>query len=403
MIDIHRYRDDATLKKKVLQTIYERGQVSRGELTEILGMGLTSVTKYVGSLLGEGIIIECGAMESAVGRKPNLLGINPEYAYILGADIGGYAAKLGVVRMDGSIVEDWFIRPLEDKVPVTSMEPDGLIRFIARIFKKYGRDRFMAICVGISGMVDHEKGTVVFCPNLSGWDDVNLADLLTASFGLPAFVDTSARCMALAEQRYGAGTGVRDQVFVSLGYYGIGSALIMNGSLYRGYSGFAGEIGHVMSSNRGVRCTCGNYDCLELSSTLKMIVVGISRRLKGVQGYSPLLRLLPQDWSEKDITPQIIGQAIEEGDKLCYEAVETAGRHTGIALSNLLNVINPGLVILGGSVIELFPGMLDIIGRTIRERVLVPVLRDLEVRKAKMDWRGAVVGSSVMAQMEFFR
>ena len=403
MIDIHRYQDDTTLQNKVLRTIFERGQVSRGELTDILGLGPTSITKFVGGLLSDGVIIECGALESTGGRKPNLLGVNPEYAYILGVDIGGYAAKFGVIRMDGSIVEDWFINPEQEKsAPINSMDPQGLKKYIAGIFRKYDQKKFMAICIGISGMVDHELGKVIFCPNLDGWNDINLAEMLKDIFKLPVFVDTSARCMALAEQHYGAGSDFRDQLFVSLGNYNISAALIMNSQIYRGYSGFAGEIGHVMSSNKGERCTCGNYDCLELSATLMMITFGIAKRIQDIQGYSPLLQMLPSDWTLTDLTPHIIQAAIEDGDKLCYEEVMNAGRHTGIALSNLLNVISHGLVILGGSVIEFFPDILETIKSTIRERVLVPIAQNLEVRQAEMDWRGAVVGSALLAITEFF-
>ena len=403
MIDISCYHDDTSLQKKTLRTIYERKLVSRAELTEILGLSLTSITKHVNALLADGIIAECGTLGSTGGRKTNLLGINPEYAYILGVDIGGYAAKLGVVRMDGSLVEDWFIKNPQVCMPVGNLGPDGLQDKISQIFSLYDKNRFLAVCVGISGLVNHETGKVIFCPNLAGWNDVNLAERLQNAFGLPVFVDTSARCMALAEQLYGAGAGVADQILVSLGNDGIASALILNSRLYRGGSGFAGEIGHVMCSSTGARCTCGNYDCLELSATLMMIRSIIAGDARKLQAYSPLLQLLPADWNYDALTPEIIRQALEAGDKLCFETVMTAGRHAGIALSNLLNVINPSLVVLGGSVVEFFPSILETIRSTIRERVLVPIGQNLDVRPARLDWRGAVIGSAVMAHEELFR
>jgi predicted NBD/HSP70 family sugar kinase len=398
MIDISCYHDDTSLQKKTLRTIYERKLVSRAELTEILGLSLTSITKHVNALLADGIIAECGTLGSTGGRKTNLLGINPEYAYILGVDIGGY-----VVRMDGSLVEDWFIKNPQVCMPVGNLGPDGLQDKISQIFSLYDKNRFLAVCVGISGLVNHETGKVIFCPNLAGWNDVNLAERLQNAFGLPVFVDTSARCMALAEQLYGAGAGVADQILVSLGNDGIASALILNSRLYRGGSGFAGEIGHVMCSSTGARCTCGNYDCLELSATLMMIRSIIAGDARKLQAYSPLLQLLPADWNYDALTPEIIRQALEAGDKLCFETVMTAGRHAGIALSNLLNVINPSLVVLGGSVVEFFPSILETIRSTIRERVLVPIGQNLDVRPARLDWRGAVIGSAVMAHEELFR
>lgn len=402
MVDINRFREETTLQKKTLHAIYQYGPITRGELSEILDVSLISISKFVGALMTDGIVVECGSLESTGGRKTNLLGINAEYAYILGVDIGGYAAKLGVVRMDGTIAEEWFIRSTKENAPVKSVNPRTLSDFIKRIFEKYDKNKFMAICVGISGMVNHETGRTVFCPNFEGWDDIPLADILRENFSLPVFVDTSVRCMALAEQRYGAGIGTADQVFVSLGNNGIASALIIDSKLCRGGSGYAGEIGHVMSSDKGQRCTCGNYDCLELSATLMMIIERIAAEIKDSKAFSPLLRLLPSDWKKNDITPSLIRQAIDEGDKICYEIIETAGRHTGIALANLLNVLNPSLVILGGSVVEFFPIIIDTIRNTIRERVLVPIQQNLEVKPAQLDWRGAVSGSAIMALSEFF-
>lgn len=403
MIDINRYNTDTTLKRRVLQVIYERGQVTRNELTEIIGLSITSVTKFVSSLISDGVVVESGALESTGGRKTTLLSINPEFAYILGVDIGGFAAKLAIVRMDGSIVEEWFIRAKSASVPVIPLAPAELTERIAGIFERYSKDRFLAICAGISGMVNHEQGRVIFCPNIGGWDNVLLGDLLYEKFGLPVFVDTSARCMALGEMQYGAGRGVGNQILVSLGNYDIASALIIDSKLYRGSSGFAGEIGHVMSSDRGERCTCGNYDCLELSATMFMIMAQINGKLSNYRGFSPLRQLLPDPYTVTDLTPKVIMQAIEEGDKLCYETVTTAGLNTGIALANLLNVLNPGLVVLGGSVIEFFPVIVDTIRNTIRERVLVTVQQNLDVRAAEMDWHGAVVGSAVLAMEEFYK
>ncbi len=401
-MDISRYNTDTTMKKRVLQIIYERGYVSRNELIEILNLSLTSVVKFVSALIDDGVVIESGTQESTGGRRTKLLSINPEYCYILGVDIGGYAAKIGVVRMDGSIVEDWFIRAADVQVPVQGIDLDGLINRVGEIFGKYGKGKFLAICVGISGLVDHTQGKVIFCPNLAGWDNVPLGDALRDAFGLPVFVDTSVRCMALAEQRYGAGQGVANQLFVSMGNYGISSALIIDSKLYRGGSGFAGEIGHVMSSDRGERCTCGNYDCLELTATLYVIVQNIRDRLAEYRGFSPLKQILAAN-GDTQLTPATILQAVEAGDKLCYETIMSAGVSTGTALANLLNVLNPEIVVLGGGVIEFFPLIIDMINNTIKERVLVTVQQNLQVRQAKMDWRGAVIGSTLMAVMEFFK
>ena len=408
MIDINRYKTDTTKKREVLQTVYERKSVSRVELTETLNLSLTSITKFVGMLIEDGIIIENGSLESTGGRKTALLGINPEYAYNLGIDIGAFAAKFAVVRMDGTIVEDWFVRLKNNIAPVDSPEseiidPAGIHKHIKKIFEKYDKSNFMSICVAISGMVDYEQGTVIFSPNIIGWNKVDIAQLLKDKFGIPAFADTSARCMALAEQHFGEGIGVSNQLFIALGTYSISSAMIFDSKIYRGSSSFSGEIGHVTASNTGLRCSCGNYDCLELTATMMMFIDKIYDRINQTSGLSPIRQLFPENGTMYDLTPEIVQKAIESGDKLCYETMMEGGVSAGTAISNLLNVLNPELVILGGGVVDFFPKIIDIIKNTVRERTLIPIQQNTEIKKAKMDWHGAVAGSTVLAMDKFFK
>ena len=404
---IYKYKNDSTYQKKVLQTIYRRKQVSRKELMKILGLGLTSITKFVGNLITDGIVADSGALESSGGRKTNLLSINPEFGYILGIDIGGYAAKFGVVKMDGTIIEDWYIKvgnnvSSDNDLDTEDITPKNLCSYISDIFKKYNKEQFLSICLGISGLVDHDAGRIVFCPNLKGWDDTNIVEILSSEFGLPVFVDNSARCMALAEQRYGAGQDINNQIFISAGTYSISAAMIINSEIYRGDSGFAGEFGHVMSSDKGEKCSCGNYDCLELTATLMMIKGEIAKNSQDNQLYSPLKRIIQEDINIHNLSPEIIKKAIEEGDKLCYSTIYNAGEHIGIALSNILNILNPGAVVFGGSVVEFFPDIIDTVQQTVRNRVLIPIANNIEIKKSVLGWRGAVIGSTLLALEHFF-
>lgn len=397
-----RYAQDTTMKKDVLKTIYAHKKITRAEIGEKTGLSMTSVTKFTRSLIEDTIVHECGTLESTGGRKTTLLAINPEYAYIIGVDLGGYADKIAIVRMDGSLVREWYI-PDENSATqliTAGIGYKGLCDRIEQIFNQYGRKRFLAVCVGVSGMVDHQNGHIVFCPNLSGWDGFDLSDQLAKRFDIPVFVDTSARCMALAEYHYGCGQNVAHQIFVSLGYSSIAAALIVDHKLYRGSQSFAGEIGHVMSSDEGVTCTCGNVDCLELSATLKMIISRVYGKVKDFSGLSPLRQHLPSDFTLADISAALIEQAIESGDKQCYEVIHDAGVKIGTALANMLNMLNPELVIIGGGVMEHFPDILKIVRDTVRKRSLITVQQNLEIKKATLGWRGSVIGSTVMAHLK---
>jgi len=403
MIDINRYNQDTTKKKLVLQIINKQAAITRSELCADTGLSMTSVTKFTSSLIEDGIVQEKGALESTGGRKSVLLGINPEYGYIIGIDLGGYAVKCGVIRMDGSLISEWFIPNVDDNVmPIKCLDPDSLCNKIADILEQFGKERFMAICVGVSGMVDHAKGKIIFCPNIGGWDNILLTDILQERFGLPAFLDTSARCMALAEQHFGAGRNVPNQVFISLGSYDIAAAIIIESQMFRGSHGFSGEFGHVMSSDQGVVCTCGNFDCLELSATMKMILGKIYQDISQYNGFSPLRQLMPNITRTLDITPEVVRKAMESGDKQCYDAINIAGVRVGTALANMLNILNPELVIIGGGVAENFPSIMNTIQETVRKRALVTIQQNLDIRKASLGWQGAVIGSATLALLKFF-
>jgi len=401
-VHIDRFAAGRTKKKDVLEIIFTHKKITRAELVSITGLSMTSVTKFVKNLMNDGIVTECGTLESTGGRKTTLLGINPDYAYVIGVDIGGYADKLGVVRMDGSLVKEWYIPASEKQSSTIGIAFDELCARIDQIIIQFGRAKVLAICIGISGMVDHQSGRIVFCPNLVGWNNLNLADELQKQMQIPVFVDTSTRCMALAEYTFGTGSGIANQVFISLGYSSIAAALIIDHKIYRGNQSFAGEIGHVMSSDEGQRCTCGNIDCLELSATLKMIIERVYENVRTFNGMSPLRQLLPVGFTKADITPAIIEQAIEAGDKQCYEVVHDAGIKVGTVLANMLNMIDIGTVIIGGGVIFHFPGMLETIKDTVRKRALITVQQNLEIKIASLDWHGSIIGSAILAQQAFF-
>ena len=404
MIDINRYSQDTTMKKCVLQIINKHPSITRSELCARTGLSMTSVTKFTSALITDGIVQEQGSLESTGGRKSALLGINSEYSYIMGIDVGGYATKFGVIRMDGTLIAEWFIPSVdEDVMPIRGMMLEDVCKKIEEILNQFGRERFMAICVGVSGMVDNKAGKIIFCPNLGGWDNIQLTDFLRDRFGLPAYLDTSARCMALAEQHFGEGKNSPNQVFISLGSYDIAAAIIIESKMFRGSHGFAGEFGHVMSSDTGVQCTCGNLDCLELSATMKMIMGNIYGKIQSFNGYSPLRQLVPNITRALDISPEMVRRAMEAGDKQCYEVISLAGIRVGTALANMLNTLNPELVLIGGGVIENFPGMLDTIQETVRKRALVTIQHNLDIRQAALGWRGAVIGSAVLALLDFFQ
>lgn len=394
-MDLYRYKNDSENKKNILRIIYREGGISRNDLIERTGLSLPTVIKFVTEFIGDNAVEEFGTLESTGGRKSSRLRVKPDFAYIVGIDVGAYSIKLGVVRINGEIVEKE-IMPWDQEISAGDASLDKLCTKIQGLLDKHGKDNFIGIGTGISGMVDR-KGNVIFCPNISGWDGISIVEILQQRFGVPVFADTSSRCMALAEQWFGAGKGVENQVFVSIGY-SIGSGIIVDSQVFKGSGGFSGELGHTQVSEDGIRCTCGNYGCLELYATLPMIIQDVKKRIEAHNGYSPIKTMIP---GVGGINRDVMAQALEKGDKVVYEAVMDVGRLIGIALANLANILNPELIILGGGVIENFPVIVGKIERTIKERALVTIQQSLSVRKSLLGWDGPVKGSAVMVIRKF--
>lgn len=395
MVKLKDIKCDEPQNRSVLRLIRRRKGITRVEIAEALQLSLSSVTKYANALVASGVIREIGCRDSTGGRKSVLLGVNPDFALAIGVDIGGSAAKFGVVRLDGSLVEEALYPPQYEKVPIRVMTFGDLQQHIETIIQRYGSERIQAIGIGISGLVDHQKGQVVFCPNLEGWDGVEVARLLQERFGLPVFLDTSARCTALAERWRVADHVLDDLIYITFGQASIAAGIIIDGKIYRGI-GFAGEFGHIMSGDNGERCTCGNYGCLELYASLAMILEMTGKKILDFQGYSPLQQLIAESGGTQ-LTAAMMQQALAAGDKQCYEVIRQAGKRIGSALANVLNMFNPGQVILGGRVVELFPSILPIIQDTLRQLALVTIQRDLQLSLSKLDWHGAVIGAAYLA------
>jgi len=402
-VDIHKYKNESENKRSVLQIIYDHNRkgkfISRTHLAEITGLSFATIIRFVSDFIADGIVEEYDELESTGGRKPVSLRINPDYAYVISVDIGTQSSKIGVVKINGDIAQKEIIPARVKRAPTEGLSIDELYVKIEEIIRKFGSEKLMGIGIGISGMVNCKEGRIIFCPNIKGWDNVPIVSLLQERFNTPVFLDTSPRCMALAEQWFGVGIDVKNQIFASFGYGSIGSGIIIDSKLFRGGSDFAGELGHVQVVSDGLMCTCGNSGCLEGYVTLPMIIDGIIAAVKENNGYSPI-KFLVDDVNKID--KDIVVEALNQGDKIVSEAIAQAGQFMGIALSNMANLFNPDLIVLGGGVIESFPSIVSEVERTIKKKSLVTIQQNLKLKKSILGWDAPIIGGAILVLQEFF-
>jgi len=333
--------DDSPLLD-VLHHIYGRRQVSRAVLAHELNVAPSYVSLMVRELLASGVICEGGVAPSSGGRPGKLLQVNPELAHLIGVDIGTINCRTVVTDFLGNVLA---FRQFRSEA---GQGPEYLLDLIHREIQGYQRDfpRVQAIGVAQSGVIDRNTGTVLFWPKLKGWQDVPVKTILEKEHNLPVVVEDSARAMGVAEQVFGQGRGLTNFVHVMVGT-GIGASVFVNGSLYLGSSGLAGELGHTTIEENGDLCSCGNRGCLEVYSSGWAIINRVRTALAdGVT--STLSREL--ETHPEGLSVEMIVEAARAGDRLSETVLSEAGTHLGTALAGIVNLLNPEKVILGGAV-----------------------------------------------------
>ncbi|MBC8248400.1 MAG: ROK family protein [Anaerolineales bacterium] len=283
---------------------------------------------------------------------------------IIGVDLGGTQIRAALADGEGSILR---------RTSCLTLAEEGLEPVIGRIkgaiYEVMGsteRGQVQGIGVVAPGPLDPWKGVIMDAPNLPGWKNVPLKDLMEEEFGLPVFVGNDANLAALAEQRFGAGQGVSDLIYITVST-GIGGGIIADNRLLLGAQGLAGEVGHQTIEAHGPRCNCGNIGCLEALAAGPAIARTARELIKTGIG-TAIADLVGGDLDK--ITAREVNQAAQAGDPVAIELFRQAGFYIGIGIVNLLHLFNSSLIVIGGGVAKAGDLLFEPIRATVRERAM---------------------------------
>jgi glucokinase len=257
----------------------------------------------------------------------------------------------------------------------------AIINSINKIIQRNNLKRMniLGVGLGLPGPIDTERGVVHFFPNIPGWKEVNLKSILEKNLKLAVFLDNDAKMMCLAEHKLGAAVGARQAVCITLGT-GVGGGIIINGSLYRGSNNASGEIGHLPLNEKGPRCNCGGYACLEA-------YIGSNRILKEVRG------LFKRDISLEELSSKALKQ-----DRKAMTIWLRVAKRLGIALAGVINLLNPDCIVIGGGIAGAGRILFDKVRDTIRERAMPVQARHVKVLKAKLGNDAGVIGAAILVR-----
>lgn len=370
----------------VLRLVWEAQEgVSRAQLSRDTGLSRSTVSAIVTELLDAGLVFESHRARSRGGRPPIVLRFNDEHLFVMAIDLGASHVTAVCTDLRGRVLAE-----ATEAFDVQG-DPPGtfgvLTRLVPKVLPEGGLERVLGIGVGVPCPVDATSPDQLSVRILPEWADVRLAAWLHQRWPVPVFMDNDANLAALAEAWWGAGKGHSDFSYIKVAT-GVGAGHLIDGRVFRGASGIAGEIGHTAVDPNGRLCRCGLRGCLEAEVGSGAIEDKARQALAA--GRASSLSRIPK----LHITD--IVAASNAGDPLAVELIEEAGRFLGVAVANLLNLLNPGRVVLGGRLTTSDNVLFTSLRRTVRDRALWTSIERAEVVPSELGEQSAALGAATL-------
>jgi N-acetylglucosamine repressor len=374
----------------VLKTIFEHASTSRAEVARITNLTRTTVSDNVADLIAEGLVTEIGMGSSIGGKSPILISLVDDSRYIISLDLANSQFYGAVINLRGET------RAMIT-LPVNDCSGDEALALVYQIIDELTQGEhkpLVGIGVGTPGLVNTRDGVVVNAVNLA-WIDLPLAQLLQDRYGLPVLVLNDSQAAAMGEYTYGEGSRAGESLIVINVRHGIGAGIVINGRLFQGDGGGAGEIGHVVAVQEGgLLCRCGNHGCLETVASTQAVVAH-ARLLVQMAAFSGL----PE--APDNITLGTLERDFASGDPLTCKVVLEAARYMGIAIANMLGALNIHKVVLSGDMTRFGEPWLDEIRRTVAQSSLAGLVKETQINIGHLGGNRIALGASALLLSDY--
>lgn len=378
----------------VRNTIRKLGPIARYEVAKETGLTPPTVTVIVNELMASGIVREVGHAESSGGRRPVLLELNPTAAYIFAVRLQRGGMVTALFDLANNLLN-------QHCQALNTDLPDDVVEAIGNSFDwlldntRVNREDIIWCGVATPGLIDSHRGVVERSSNLN-WEKVPLGAMVSKRlYGIPVYVENISNAAAWAEKEYGRGRGCRDLIYLNLSI-GVGAGIIIDGEIYGGVKGYAGEIGHMtLVPEGGPRCACGRDGCMEA-------ICGVGEILKRVQTEVPAevfnhCRLPAAKLGIDDLLAPPLNTVPE-----VKEILLQTGRYVGIAVANLISLFNPEMVILGGELARAGDLLLETVVTEIRNRALKEIGETVRIFLSDMREDPPLMGAYALALEKVF-
>ncbi|EJL47454.1 sugar kinase [Brevibacillus agri] len=368
-------------KLMILDIIKNKRPISRAEITKITRMSATSIGRFVSELCEEGVIRETELTSSGVGRKAIMLDIEPGALYTIGVDIEKKRISFGIMDFSETIVAHHRVE--HKALAGTPAETAALIcQEIRGMIARQGIpfEKVIGIGIGVPGVINYERGVVQLSSTL-GWKDVAFAELIEKELGIKTVIDNDLKVKILSEYLYGSAKGSNKTALIGIGT-GIGSALIINGEVFRGGSNSAGELGHTTLDPNGNLCECGKRGCLQTYIDENALILE-ARRVKEVTDVREVFA------------------AARNGERWAKEIVSRTALYIGITINNIVCMYNPDTVILSGDLVENYREIVELVEEHSDQVIWEPFKGKFRVIPSELRGEAIVMGAGALAMQHF--
>lgn len=383
---------------RILGIIYREPSISRERIAEETGLGASITYRHVKELKNRKIIGESGQRKSEGGRRTELLSINPKAGYLIGASIRKDKLIWVLSDLSGKILQSMSeeLETVDEVRKIISQLSNGINKIIRNggisLSEIYG------VGVGIPGILDIERKIGITNIHVNDWSNIRIREMIQKEINLPVFLENNNNLTALAENRFGQGKGISNFLALDISF-GIGMGMFLDGHPYIGTQGRAGEAGHIQIDPEGPFCTCGNRGCLESMVSIPSLVKQARESI--TQGVvSEIVQLASNNIDNIEI--EMICEALHKRDKLAINLMQKAADNIGLVVGNIVNLLNPERIILGGEITNAGQEFLDMLNQAIEKTKFLPDTHFKTVY-SKLPWPQSVaMGAIALVQKKIF-
>jgi predicted NBD/HSP70 family sugar kinase len=380
------------LKNMIIKRLYFDNAMSCAGLSLLFDKSIPSITKAINELIKEGFVVEEGYAPSSGGRRPLMYNINAKAMYILAVAMDQLSARLQLIDLQNNPVADMATVDIkllnnEDALPTLI---GSLNDYVAE--SGIPKNKIAGIGIGMPGFINAVEGINYTYLDAGGQ---SLSDYISQKTGIATYIDNDSSLIALAEQKFGIAKTQQEVMVINLGW-GIGLGMIIDGKIFRGYNGFAGELSHIPLSDDGALCTCGKRGCLEAEAS--MLVVA-EKAEEGIRE-GRVTSLKSTDGNFKQMGDALM-DAANQGDQFALELLSDAGYKIGKALAILIHIMNPANIVLSGRGAKVGKILLAPIQQALHKYCIPRLAAGTELLISSLGFDAELIGAAVLVMENF--